>query len=149
MPNATPRCADCGALVSWYEWILLGKRRCVICEDAQRLCDALDREAKASAGTQGLPPLVARPLPEITASGEQGPVAGALSAAIPPDLQYGWMKWQPVLLVTQRRIECIRCQAAAVIVALVIPTEGTAPGPYDELDMGYRAWCQECWQRES
>lgn len=50
------------------------------------------------------------------------------------------VKWQPVMLVTQGRIEC-DCGALAVFVIL----DG-APNRIEEWN--YSAWCQQCFERE-
>ena len=47
-------------------------------------------------------------------------------------------KWQPVMLVAERRLECHQCGALAVFVVLEVAADG------DVWD--YTAWCQDCWQ---
>lgn len=45
--------------------------------------------------------------------------------------------WQPVMLITPRRVECA-CGAKAIFVLL----EGDLERP------DYTGWCQDCWARE-
>lgn len=50
-------------------------------------------------------------------------------------------KWQPVMLVATRRVECA-CGALAVFVLLEDGEDGAD-------DWTYSPYCQDCWQRES
>lgn len=49
-------------------------------------------------------------------------------------------KWQPVLLLNEKRVEC-ECGALAVVVSL--DYEDVPPGA------AYKAWCQPCFIRLS
>ena len=49
------------------------------------------------------------------------------------------MKWQPVMLIVEKRLEC-QCGTLAIFVIL----DGNAQRG-DKEDMDYSAWCQECW----
>ena len=49
-------------------------------------------------------------------------------------------KWQPVMLVADRRIECA-CGALAIFIVL---NQEDAPDA-TRSDWGYTAWCQACW----
>ena len=52
-------------------------------------------------------------------------------------------KWQPVMLIAKRRVEC-RCGALAIFVSLE-QVEREEGKPADVL---YSAWCQPCWAKE-
>ena len=52
-------------------------------------------------------------------------------------------KWQPVMVVADRRIECA-CGALAIFI--VLNCEDDAPDA--RADWGYTAWCQACWAHE-
>ena len=52
-------------------------------------------------------------------------------------------KWQPVMLIARRRVECA-CGALAIFVSLE-QVEREEGKPADVL---YSAWCQSCWARE-
>ena len=53
-------------------------------------------------------------------------------------------KWQPVMLVADRRIECA-CGALAIFIVL---NGEDAPDDTTRADWGYTAWCQACWAHE-
>ena len=53
------------------------------------------------------------------------------------------MKWQPVMLVVSKRVEC-ECGALAIFVIL---DEDEEQSDKDGRDMGYTAWCQSCFER--
>ncbi len=46
-------------------------------------------------------------------------------------------KWQPVMLITDKRVEC-KCGALAIFVILEED---------EESDRHYTTWCQSCFQR--
>jgi len=52
-------------------------------------------------------------------------------------------KWQPVMLVTDRRIECA-CGSLAIFVVLN-RDEDDRDRDTTHTDWGYTAWCQTCW----
>ena len=54
-------------------------------------------------------------------------------------------KWQPVMLVADRRIEC-RCGALAIFIVLNRENEDASDATRS--DWGYTAWCQACWAHE-
>jgi len=54
----------------------------------------------------------------------------------------GQSKWQPVMLVMSKRLEC-QCGSLAIFVVL----DGNEKRG-DKEDMDYSAWCQECWAKE-
>ena len=49
--------------------------------------------------------------------------------------------WQPVLVVTNKRLECA-CGAKAIFVMLDDQADGSS-------DWSYDAFCQDCWERET
>ena len=56
-------------------------------------------------------------------------------------------KWQPVMLVADRRIEC-RCGALAIFIVLNCEDDAPDGATGDRADWGYTAWCQMCWAHE-
>ncbi len=52
-------------------------------------------------------------------------------------------KWQPVMLIAKRRVECA-CGALAIFISLE-QQERAEGKPADVL---YSAWCQSCWAKE-
>ena len=54
-------------------------------------------------------------------------------------------KWQPVMLVADRRIECA-CGALAIFIVLNRENEDASDATRS--DWGYTAWCQACWAHE-
>ena len=51
-------------------------------------------------------------------------------------------KWQPVILIVEKRLECV-CGNLAIFV--VIDNYEKREGEEKE-DMDYTAWCQDCWE---
>lgn len=52
-------------------------------------------------------------------------------------------KWQPVMLVMARRLEC-HCGALAVFVVLDMTEDNDG-----HKDFEYGAYCQDCWQKDT
>ncbi len=52
-------------------------------------------------------------------------------------------KWQPVMLIMPKRLECGECGALAVFVAMDMTKE--EDDGYKVFDYG--AYCQDCWQK--
>lgn len=52
-------------------------------------------------------------------------------------------KWQPVMLITEKRFECV-CGALAIFVQLWLPDEELEE---DKQDWDYKAYCQSCFER--
>jgi len=50
-------------------------------------------------------------------------------------------KWQPVMLVLERRLEC-SCGALAIFVVLELTEEEDEHKEFD-----YGAYCQSCWKK--
>lgn len=50
-------------------------------------------------------------------------------------------KWQPIMLITEKRFEC-KCGAMAIFVQLWSPDVDDA-----EEDWRYKAYCQDCFER--
>lgn len=55
-----------------------------------------------------------------------------------PHMQIQQAKWQPVMLVASRRLECA-CGALAIFV--VLDQDGAD-------DWEYQGWCQQCWAHD-
>lgn len=53
------------------------------------------------------------------------------------------LKWQPVMLIADGRIEC-KCGALAIFVTM---TESEEEAPEGKRDMDYKGWCQECFAK--
>ena len=54
------------------------------------------------------------------------------------------VKWQPVMLVVNQRIEC-DCGSMAIFIVLD-DMERDGEGKFT--NWSYSAWCQSCWERE-
>ncbi len=55
----------------------------------------------------------------------------------------GQSKWQPVMLVVSRRVEC-KCGALAIFVTGKLTDNPDEYAVLEDVDV----WCQECWQKE-
>lgn len=61
-------------------------------------------------------------------------------------------KWQPVMLVTDQRVECGKCGALAIFVTLEAPRkypDMASRVDASDIEWGYAAYCQDCWRRET